>query len=98
MARITIHDRLVAALQHRGEAIIADARSTRYTVLTRTRRETGEQVGFYFVGRAGALRAGRGYETPGDQAREPGIPPVPGGSAQPSFLEEVTFPIREAAL
>lgn len=53
MARITIHDRLVAALQHRGEAIIADARSTRYTVLTRTRRETGEQVGFYFVGRAG---------------------------------------------
>jgi hypothetical protein len=45
MARITIHDRLVAALQHRGEAIIADARSTRYTVLTRTRRETGEQVG-----------------------------------------------------
>jgi hypothetical protein len=59
MARITIHDRLVAALQHRGEAIIADACSTRYTVLTRTRRETGEQVGFYFVGRAGALRAGR---------------------------------------
>jgi hypothetical protein len=43
----------------RAEAIIADARSTRYTVLTRTRRETGEQVGFYFVGRAGALRAGR---------------------------------------
>lgn len=59
MARTTIHDRLVAALQHRGEAIIADARSTRYTVLTRTRRETGEQVGFYFVGRAGALRASR---------------------------------------
>jgi len=42
-----------------AEAIIPDARSTRYTVLTRTRRETGEQVGFYFVGRAGALRAGR---------------------------------------
>lgn len=59
MAKTTIHDRLVAALQHRGEAIIADTRSTRYTVLTRTRRETGEQVGFYFVGRAGALRAGR---------------------------------------
>jgi hypothetical protein len=59
MAKATIHDRLVAALQRHGEVIVPNTRSTRYTVLTRTRRETGEQVGFYFVGRAGALRVGR---------------------------------------
>lgn len=59
MARPTLHDRLVAALQHRGETIVADARSTRYTVLSRTRPGTGETAGFYFVGKAGALRAGR---------------------------------------
>jgi hypothetical protein len=28
-------------------------------VLTRTSRETGQKIGFYFVGRAGALRVGR---------------------------------------
>jgi hypothetical protein len=59
MARTSIHDRLVAALLQRGETIVADARSTRYTVLTRTLRETGDPVRFYYIGKAGALRAGR---------------------------------------
>lgn len=59
MANATVHDRLVAALQRRGETVVSGSRSTRYTVLTRTRRETGERVGFYYVGKAGALRAGR---------------------------------------
>jgi hypothetical protein len=59
MPKLTIHDRIVAALQHRGEIIVADARSTRYTVLSRTRPGTGETAGYYFVGKAGALRAGR---------------------------------------
>lgn len=54
MATASLHDRLVAALQRRGETIVGDARSTRYTVLT---RKGGD--GFYYVGRAGALRAGR---------------------------------------
>jgi hypothetical protein len=54
----TIHDRLVAALIARGESLVPK-RSTKYTVLTRTRRDTGESLGFYFVGRAGALRVGR---------------------------------------
>jgi hypothetical protein len=54
----TIHDRLVAALIARGESLVPN-RSTKYTVLTRTRRDTGESLGFYFVGRAGALRVGR---------------------------------------
>lgn len=54
MARPTLHDRLVAALLARGERIVENARTTRYTVLT---REGGG--GFYFVGKAGALRIGR---------------------------------------
>jgi hypothetical protein len=54
----TIHDRLVAALTARGETLVP-GRSTKYTVLTRTKRDTGESLGFYFVGRAGALRIGR---------------------------------------
>jgi hypothetical protein len=54
----TIHDRLVAALTARGETLVP-GRSTKYTVLTRTKRDTGESLGFYFVGRAGALRFGR---------------------------------------
>jgi hypothetical protein len=54
----TIHDRLVAALTARGETLVP-GRSTKYTVLTRTKRDTGESLGFYFVGRAGALRVGR---------------------------------------
>jgi hypothetical protein len=55
MARPTIHDRLVAALQRRGETIVADARSAKYTVLT---RKVGDGW-FYYVGPAGALRVGR---------------------------------------
>jgi hypothetical protein len=54
----TIHDRLVAALRARGETMVP-GRSSRYTVFTRTCRETGQKIGFYFVGRAGALRVGR---------------------------------------
>jgi hypothetical protein len=54
----TIHDRLVAALIARGESLVPK-RSTKYTALTRTKRDTGESLGFYFVGRAGALRVGR---------------------------------------
>jgi hypothetical protein len=54
----TIHDRLVAALIARGETLVP-GRSSKYTVLTRTSRETGQKIGFYFVGRAGALRVGR---------------------------------------
>jgi hypothetical protein len=54
----TIHDRLVAALIARGESL-APKQSSKYTVLTRTKRDTGESLGFYFVGRAGALRVGR---------------------------------------
>jgi hypothetical protein len=54
----TIHDRLVAALTAQGETLVPE-RSTKYTVLTRTKRDTGESLGFYFVGRAGALRVGR---------------------------------------
>ena len=59
MAKPTIHDRLVAALQRRGETIVTDARSTRYTVLT---RKGGDAI-FYYVGRAGALRVGRTVAT-----------------------------------
>ena len=59
MARETLHDRLVAALLRRGETIVTNTRATRYTVLTRTRPQTGEPLGFYYVGRGGALRAGR---------------------------------------
>jgi hypothetical protein len=54
----TIHDRLVAALRARGETMVP-GRSNRYTVFTRTCRETGQNIGFHFVGRAGALRFGR---------------------------------------
>jgi hypothetical protein len=54
----TIYDRLVAALTARGETLVP-GRSSKYTVLTRTSRETGQKIGFYFVGRAGALRVGR---------------------------------------
>ena len=57
MVKATIHDRLIAALQSRGETIVSNARSTRYTVLSRTRQGTSESVGFYFVGKAGALGA-----------------------------------------
>ncbi len=59
MAKTTLHDRFVAALRMRGETIVDEARTRRYTVLTRTPdKETGEQVGFYYVGRGGALRYG----------------------------------------
>jgi hypothetical protein len=54
----TIHDRLVAALRARGETMVP-GRSSRYTVFTRTCHETGQKIGFHFVGRAGALRVGR---------------------------------------
>jgi hypothetical protein len=54
----TIHDRLVAALTARSETLVP-GRSSNYTVLTRTSHETGQKIGFYFVGRAGALRVGR---------------------------------------
>jgi hypothetical protein len=54
----TIHDRLVAALTARSETRVP-GRSSKYTVLTRTSHETGQKIGFYFVGRAGALRVGR---------------------------------------
>jgi hypothetical protein len=54
----TIHDRLVAALTARSETLVP-GRSSKYTVLTRTSHETGQKIGFYFVGRAGALRVGR---------------------------------------
>jgi hypothetical protein len=49
----TIHDRLVAALRARGETMVP-GRSSRYTVFTRTCHETGQKIGFHFVGRAGA--------------------------------------------
>jgi hypothetical protein len=54
----TIRDRLVAALTAQGETLVP-GRSSKYIVLTRTSRETGQKIGFYFVGRAGALRFGR---------------------------------------
>lgn len=53
-ARI-IHDRLVAALTARGESVVEDARTDKYMVVT---REAGK-AGFYYIGKAGALRAGR---------------------------------------
>lgn len=51
MANQTIHDKLVAALEARGEKRV-EARTQKYTVLTRSRG------GFWYVGRAGALRYG----------------------------------------
>lgn len=51
----TIHDRLVAALKARGGSVVEDARTTKYTVITRE----GGKAGFYYIGKAGALRAGR---------------------------------------
>jgi hypothetical protein len=55
MAKTTMHDRLVAAFTARGESVVEDARTTKYTVLTRE----GGKAGFYYIGKAGALRAGR---------------------------------------
>lgn len=72
MPKTTIHDRLVAALLARGETIVADARSTKYTVLTHSEPPPGgffdaptprRQLGFYYVGKAGALRVGRTVAT-----------------------------------
>ncbi|MBZ0267412.1 hypothetical protein K8I85_04605 [bacterium] len=56
MGRVTIHDRLVASLERRGERVVPDARSSKYTTMTRDGGATGT---FYFIGRAGALRTGR---------------------------------------
>ncbi|MBX6324333.1 MAG: hypothetical protein IRY94_21180 [Rhodospirillaceae bacterium] len=53
--RQTLHDRLVAGLEVHGWRVVEDARSTKYTVLTRD----GGRGGFYYVGKAGALRVGR---------------------------------------
>lgn len=55
MAKATIHDRLVTALLAQGERIVTDARTTKYTVLT----HKGGEAGFYYIGKAGALRTGR---------------------------------------
>jgi hypothetical protein len=55
MAHNTTHDRLVAALLATGERVIFNARTSRYTVITRK----GGEEGYYFIGKAGALRAGR---------------------------------------
>ncbi len=49
----TIHDRLVAALIARGETVVKGARTTKYTVVTR------HNGGFYYIGKAGALRIGQ---------------------------------------
>lgn len=59
MAKATIHDRLVAALQGHGETIVVGSRSARHTVITRTDRATGDSRGYYFIGKAGSLRVGR---------------------------------------
>jgi hypothetical protein len=58
MAKKTLHDRIVAALLQRGEAITEDIDTRRYTVMTRTNRDAGTRDGFFFVGRSGALRTG----------------------------------------
>jgi hypothetical protein len=52
MKTLTIHDRIVDALIARGAELVQH-RTTKYTVLTRS------GATFFFVGRAGALRAGR---------------------------------------
>ncbi|HXF87900.1 MAG TPA: hypothetical protein VNK48_06085 [Xanthobacteraceae bacterium] len=59
MAKPTIHDRLVAALLAQGERVVTEARTSRYTVLTRK----GGEAGFYYIGKAGGLRIGRTVST-----------------------------------
>ena len=46
----------------------------------------------------GLRQPARREEAAGDQRRKAGTSPWPGGFSQPAFLEEVTIPIREAAL
>jgi len=49
----TIHDRLVEALTAAGEKTVPNSRTQKYTVMTRA------SGGFWFIGRAGALRTGQ---------------------------------------
>lgn len=51
MAKETIHDKLVAALEARGEKRV-EAKTRKYTVMSRS------GGGFWYIGRAGALRFG----------------------------------------
>ena len=55
MARKTIRDRLIDALIAKGSSIVENARTRRYTVLTRY----DGRPGYLYVGRSGALRVGR---------------------------------------
>ena len=55
MARKTIRDRLIDALIAKGSSIVENARTRRYTVLTRY----DGRPGYLYVGRAGAHRVGR---------------------------------------
>lgn len=48
-----LKDKFILALQRQGENIVENARVVNYTVMTRREGD------YYFVGRAGALRAGR---------------------------------------
>lgn len=53
MAKQTIRDQLIQALERRGETIVQTAKSTKFIVMTR------QAGGFYYLGKAGALRVGR---------------------------------------
>jgi hypothetical protein len=52
MNKMTIHDQIVDALKARGEKLVLQHRSSKYTVMS------NKHGGFYFVGKAGALRSG----------------------------------------
>ena len=49
---MTIHDRLVAALQKLGEHVLAN-KTRKYTTMSRAGGN------YYYIGKAGALRTGR---------------------------------------
>ena len=53
MARITLQQRLVDALVATGRGTLVESRSCKYVTLKRP------DGGFYFVGKAGALRFGK---------------------------------------
>ena len=53
MARITLQQRLVDALVATGRGTLVESRSRKYVTLKRP------DGGFYFVGKAGALRFGK---------------------------------------
>jgi len=59
MKKKSLHDQLVDALLAKGEKILSDAKTLKYTIMTRTVKNDDTGAKYFFIGKNGAFRTGK---------------------------------------